>query len=104
MLVISFTVLPNVVCRYLGISFGRYIRDTLVPVLPAIAVAGLVAVVLLKVSPVRAGASVLRGGVRGLIEAALVVLAAWAVMFAVVLRIEPDIRGVILAKLRRRGR
>jgi O-antigen/teichoic acid export membrane protein len=103
-LVISFTVLPNVVCRYLGISFGRYIRDALVPVLPAIAVAGLVAVVLLEVSPVRAGASVLRGGVRGLIEAALVVLAAWAVMFAVVLRIEPDIRGVILAKLRRRGR
>ncbi|MGD0880050.1 MAG: oligosaccharide flippase family protein [Acidimicrobiales bacterium] len=102
-LVVSFTILPIVVCRYLDISVTRYVRDALVPVLPAVVVAGIVAVVLLEVFPVHAGATILKGGVQGLVEAAAVVLAAWATMFGVVMRIEPDLRGVILARLRRRS-
>jgi len=102
-LVIDFTILPVVVCRYLGIPFRRYVKDALLPVLPAVAVAGAVALGLLALYPVRAGVPGLRGEVRGLIDASVVVVAAWAVMVGVTLRIEPDVRGAVLAKLRRRN-
>ena len=41
-LVIDFTILPIIVCRYLDVPFRRYAKDALVPVLPAVAVAGAV--------------------------------------------------------------
>jgi O-antigen/teichoic acid export membrane protein len=102
-LVIDFTILPVVVCRYVDLPFRRYLKDALVPVLPAVAAAGVVAVVLLAVFPIHAGLSVLQAGVRALIESAVVVLTAWVVMFGVTLRIEPDVRVAVLARLRRRG-
>jgi O-antigen/teichoic acid export membrane protein len=100
-LVIDFTVLPVIVCRYLRIPVRQYARDALLPVLPAVAIAGLVALIVLGLFPAHAGASTLRGGVRALISAAVVVLAAWAVMVGVTLRLEPEIRTAVLTKLRR---
>jgi hypothetical protein len=102
-LVIDFTILPVIVCRFLGIPFRRYVRDAFAPVLPVAAVAGLVAVLLLVVFPSGAHVTTFRSGMKGLIEAVIVVLAAWAVMGAVILRIEPDVRKVVVAKLRRRA-
>ena len=102
-LVIDFTILPVIVCRHLDIPFRRYARDAFLPVLPVAAVAGLVAVLLLAVVPSGAHATTFRSGVKGLVEAATVVLAAWAVMGAVILRIEPDVRRVVVTKLRRRS-
>ena len=46
---------------------------------------------------------VFRGGVRAVISALVVVVGAWAVMVAVTLRIEPDMRHSVVARLRRRG-
>jgi O-antigen/teichoic acid export membrane protein len=100
-LIIDFTILPIIVCRHLRIPFRRYARDALAPVVPSVAVAGLVALVVLGVFPAHAGLSTLRGGIRALISATVVVLAAWAVMLGVTLRLEPDIRSAVVAKLRR---
>ncbi len=100
-LVIDFTVLPIIVCRYLGMPVGRYVKDALVPVLPAVAVAGAVAVGILWLAPAHADAGTLRGGVRALVSAAAVVLAAWTVMVAVTLRLEPEVRSAVKARLRR---
>jgi O-antigen/teichoic acid export membrane protein len=100
-LVIDFTILPIIVCRHLRIPVRQYARDALVPVLPAVAVAGVVALVVVGLFPAHAGASTLRGGVRALIGASVVVLAAWAVMVGVTLRLEPDVRTAVLTKLRR---
>ena len=100
-LVIDFTILPVIVCRHLRIPVGRYARDALLPVLPSVAVAGVVALVVLGLFPAHPGASTLRGGVRALICASIVVLAAWAVMVGVTLRLEPDVRTAVLTKLRR---
>ena len=99
-LVIEFTVLPIIVCRYLKIPVSRYVKDALAPVVPAVLVAGVLALAMLWLVPPQPGASTLRDGTRGLICAAVVVAAAWAVMLAVLLRIEPDIRATAMAKIR----
>ena len=101
-LVIDFTILPVIVCRYLDVPYRRYARDAFLPVVPVAVVAGLVAVLLLAVVPSGGHLTTFAAGVRALVEAAAVVLAAWAAMGAVLLRIEPEVRNVILAKLRRR--
>ena len=103
-LVIDFTILPIIVCRYLELPYGRYVRDALVPVLPSLAVAGALAGGILLLVPAHAGAPTFRAGVQGLVSAAVVVLGAWAVMAAVALRIEPGMRQAVVARLRRRGR
>ena len=102
-LVIDFTILPVIVCRYLGMPVGRYVKDALLPVVPAVAVAGAVAIGMHWLLPTHPGLTTFRGGVRALVSAACVVLAAWVVMFVVVLRLEPDARSKVLAMLRRRG-
>ena len=103
-LIIDFTILPIIVCRHLRIPFRRYARDALLPVLPAVAVAGLVALAILGLFPAHAGVSTLRGGVRALVCASVVVLAAWAIMLGVTLKLEPDVRTAVLSKLRRGNR
>lgn len=103
-LVIDFTILPIIVCRYLEVPWRRYARDALLPVLPAVAVAGVLAVGILWLFPAPHGAPVFRAGVRGVVCAIVVVLGAWATMAAVTLRIEPDMRATVVARLRRRGR
>jgi len=100
-LVIDFTVLPVIVCRHLQIPVRRYVRDALLPVLPSVAVAGVVALAILGLIPIHAGLSTLRGGVRALVYASVVVLAAWATMVGVTLRLEPDVRSAVRTKLRR---
>jgi O-antigen/teichoic acid export membrane protein len=100
-LVIDFTILPIIVCRYLELPSKRYVRDALVPVLPAVAVAGALAVAILWLFPAPHTAPVFRAGVRAVVCAAVVVLGAWATMAAVTLRIEPDMRSTVLARLRR---
>ena len=100
-LVIDFTLLPIIVCRLLGVSVGRYARDALLPVLPAVAAAGATALLILLVFPAHPGLTTFRSGVRALVAAAAVVLVAWAVMAAVTLRIEPGVRGIVTARLRR---
>ena len=90
-LVIDFTVLPIIVCRYLQMPVGRYVKDALLPVLPSVAVAGAVAGAILWLAPVHADLGTLRGGIRALVSAAAVVLAAWAVMVGVTLRLEPEV-------------
>ena len=102
-LVIDFTILPVVVCRYLGIPFGRYVRDALLPVVPAVAAAGAVALALLALLPAHAGVPPFRAGVRALLEATAAVVTAWAVMVVVVMRIEPDLWVAVRARLRRRS-
>jgi O-antigen/teichoic acid export membrane protein len=103
-LVIDFTILPIIVCRYLQVPIGRYVRDALVPVLPAVVTAGLVAVVALWLFPAHAGASTARAGLRGLVGASVVVLAAWAVMAVVAVRIEPGLRSALVTRLKRGSR
>jgi len=103
-LVIDFTILPIIVCRYLELPSKRYVRDALVPVLPAVAVAGALAVAILWLFPAPHAAPVFRAGVRAVVCAAVVVLGAWATMAVVTLRIEPDMRSTVLTRLRRRGR
>ena len=85
-------------------SFRTYVKDALLPVLPAVAAAGVLAVAILWLFPVPHSAHAVRGGLRALVCATVVVLGAWAVMAAVVLRIEPDMRTTVLARLRRSGR
>ncbi len=103
-LVIDFTILPIIVCRYLGVPFGRYVKDALLPVLPAVAMAGAVALAILWLLPAHSGLSTFRGGVRALVSAAAVVLAAWAVMVGMTLKLEPDVRAAVRTKLRRATR
>jgi len=73
-------------------------------VLPAVAMAGLVALLVLGLFPAHAGASTFRGGVRALVSASVVVLSAWAVMLGVTLKLEPEVRSAVLTKLRRGNR
>lgn len=100
-LVIDFTILPIIVCRYLKVPVRRYLRDALLPVAPSVAVAGALALGILSLFPAHHGTPVVRGGIRAVVSAAVVVVGAWAVMAAVTLRIEPDVRSFALAKLRR---
>ena len=99
-LVIEFTILPIMVCRYLKLPVSRYVKDALAPVVPAVLVAGVLALAFLWLVPPQPGASTLRDGMRGLICAAVVVAGAWGVMLAVLLRIEPDIRAIAMSKIR----
>jgi O-antigen/teichoic acid export membrane protein len=102
-LVIDFTILPVIACRSLGMPVRRYARDAVLPVLPAVAAAGVVAVGILWLFPAHPGLSTIRGGVRALVSASAVVLTAWAVMAAVALRLEPDVRAMVRSRLRRRS-
>ncbi|HEY4928041.1 MAG TPA: oligosaccharide flippase family protein [Acidimicrobiales bacterium] len=102
-LVIDFTILPIIVCRYLNVPIRRYVKDALLPVLPAVAVAGALALLILWLFPASHTTHVFRDGVWAVISAAVVVVGAWAVMLAVTLWIEPDMRTTAVARLRRRG-
>lgn len=103
-LVIDFSILPVIVCRYLDLPVRRYVRDALLPVLPGTAAAGALALGILWLFPAHAGATVWRAGIRGVICAGVVVAAAWVVTALVALRLEPDLRGVVMGRLRRRNR
>jgi O-antigen/teichoic acid export membrane protein len=100
-LVIDFTVLPVVVCRYLGIPLGRYVRDALLPVVPVAGAAGVVAVVLLAAVPAVPSASTFHAGVRALLCGAATVGSAWVVALVVLGRLEPGLQAAVLGRLRR---
>ena len=53
--VIDFFVLPVMVCRVLGMPFGRYARQALLPVVPGGLVAGLIAAIFLLAHPLHGG-------------------------------------------------
>ncbi len=94
-LVIEFTLLPSIVCRYLGVSFRRYAWAALAPAVPVAAVAGVTALLLVHLHPAHSGLAAVLG-------AAIVLGVAWASVLAVLFRLEPDLRGAVLQRLRRR--
>ena len=100
--VIDFTILPVIVCRYLGMPFARYVRGALLPAVPIAAAAGAVTLLLLWLVPVPHGASTVGGGVHAVLCGAGVVAAAWVVALWVFGRLEPELRASVLTKLRRR--
>jgi O-antigen/teichoic acid export membrane protein len=101
-LVIDFFILPIMVCRYVGMPVRVYARTALAPVIPAVLTAGLVAIAFKFFYPIPAGTGTFHAGVQAVISAAVVVLLAWGTMFAITLRIEPEFRSGIVAKIRRR--
>ena len=95
-LVISFVILPVLVCRYLDISLRRYLRTALAPVLPTAAVAGIVALAFIHLHPALSSLSAVIG--------AGVVGASWLTLVAVVSRLEPELRSAALERIRNRRR
>jgi O-antigen/teichoic acid export membrane protein len=98
--VLDFFVLPVMVCRVLGMPFGRYARQALLPVVPGGLVAGLIAAIFLLAHPLHGG-STLHDGVVAVVQAVIVVLAALATLLAVLFRVEPEFRDPLVARLRR---
>ena len=92
-LVIDFVILPGVVCRHLDISLRRYLRTALAPVLPTVAVAGIVALALIHLHPALSS-------LAAVIGACVVVGASWITLVAVVSRLEPDLRRAALERIR----
>lgn len=97
-LLIDFTFLPIVVCRYLGVPLHRYVGQALLPALPVVAVAGLIAVGLKVGLPKAASASVLSAGIRAALFASVTVAGSWVAALVVLQRLEPG----LLAGVRRR--
>ena len=96
-LVIDFVILPRVVCRHLDISLRRYLRTALAPVLPTVAVAGIVALALIHLHPAISS-------LAAVIGACVVVGASWIILVAVVSRLEPELRRAAMERIRNRRR
>jgi hypothetical protein len=94
-LVIDFIVLPVIVCRYLGVSRRRYLRNALTPVVPAGVVAGAVALALVHLHPAHSGLAAIVG-------AGIVVGLAWITLLLVVSHQEPELRQALRQRLRDR--
>lgn len=82
--VLDAIVLPMLVCRHLGVSGRRYVREVLVPLAPLLGVATGAAIALRLATPGD------HGGAVTLAEAAAVVAVAWAVTLPIVARRRPD--------------
>ena len=98
--VIEFTLLPLIACRYLGIRFRRYVTSALVPSLPIGAAAGAVTLLALWLFPAPGGATTLQAGIRAAVCAAAACLVAWVVALVVFARLEPDLFASVLRRFR----
>ncbi len=94
-LVLDFTVLPLMVCRYIGVPARRYVSRALGPVLPGAVTAGGAALVLSRLLPSGRGTT-------AIVEAVAVCVIAWTVLVLVVARLQPELRTTVWHGLRRR--
>ncbi len=94
-LVVDFTILPIMVCRYIGVPVGQYVRLALGPVVPVGLAAGAVALGLVHLHPAHTGLS-------AIVASIVTCAAAWVVFALVLARIEPELRAAIWQRLRRR--
>ena len=99
--IVEFTVLPVIACRYLAIPFHRYVTGALVPSLPIAAAAGIVTLLALWLFPAPAGATTVQGGIRAVLCAAVTCIVAWMVALVVFARLEPDLFDAVVRRLRR---
>ena len=93
-LVLDFTILPIMVCRYIRIPVRQYVVSALGPVLPVAVAAGAVALALVHLHPAHSGLAAVVGSV-------IVCGTAWTVFAVLLARIEPDLRAAIVKRLRR---
>jgi O-antigen/teichoic acid export membrane protein len=95
-LLLEFVALPIYCCRSLGIPYARYLKESLVPLLPAMTAAALLATTLYLAFG--------RVGWWSLVECAAVFVVAWVVLAGVLWRREPTIRILArrAARIRRR--
>ena len=94
-LVLDFTVLPIMVCRYIGVPVGRYVREALGPVVPVGLAAGAVALVLVHLHPAHTG-------LAAIVASIATCAAAWTVFVLLLAKLEPELRAVIWQRIRRR--
>ena len=95
-LVLDFVLLPVIVCRYVQVPIGRYVREALIPLLPASLAGGAVALALVAWAPARTG-------VGAVVEAAITVVVSWAALGGFLLRVDPTARRALWSRLRRRS-
>jgi hypothetical protein len=93
--ILDFTLLPVIVCRYVGVPIARYLREALLPLLPTSIAGGTVALALVAWAPARTG-------VGAVIEATVTVAASWLALGGFLLRVEPTARRALWSRLRRR--
>jgi O-antigen/teichoic acid export membrane protein len=93
-LVLDFTVLPIMVCRYIGIPVGQYVRLALGPVVPVGLAAGAVALALVHLHPAHTG-------VAAIVASVVTCAVAWAVFALVLAKLEPELRAAIWQRLQR---
>jgi O-antigen/teichoic acid export membrane protein len=93
--VLDFTLLPVIVCRYVGVPVARYLREALLPLLPTSIAGGTVALALVEWAPARTG-------VGAVVEATVTVAASWLALGGFLLRVEPTARRALWSRLRRR--
>ena len=92
-LVLDFTILPIMVCRYLEVPVGTYVRKALGPVLIVGVAAAAVALALLRFHPVHSG-------LAAIVASVIVCGAAWAIFILVLARVEPELRTALTRRLR----
>lgn len=85
-LLLEFVALPVYCCRTLAIPYSRYVKDSLLPQLPALVAAGLVAAALY--------AAFGRVGWWALVECAVVFVVAWATLAGIMWRRDPAVRSL----------
>ena len=93
--VLDFTILPIMVCRYIGVPVGQYVREALGPVVPVGLAAGAVALALVHLHPAHSG-------LAAIVASIATCAAAWAVFGMVLAKLEPELRAVIWQRIRRR--
>ena len=94
-LVLDFTVLPMMVCRYIGVPVGRYVRMALGPILPVGIAAATTALALDRLHPAH-------GGIAAIVSSVVVCIVGWAALVLIVARLEPELRAAVWQRVRRR--
>lgn len=85
--------LPWLVCRRLEAPMSRYVRQALLPLLPACLVAALVTVLLRTYVPIR-------HDIVALVESVGVVLLAWAATIPLAIKLQPDLARLARSRVR----
>jgi O-antigen/teichoic acid export membrane protein len=94
-LVLDFTVLPIMVCHYIEVPVGQYVRRALGPVLPVGLAAGAVALALVQFHPAHSG-------LAAIVASIVTCGVAWAVFLLLLAKLEPELRAALWQRLRRR--
>ena len=86
-LILEFLALPIYCCRSLGVPYSRYLKESLWPLVPALAAAGLVSIGLFMAFG--------RVGWWSLAECAAVFAVAWVTLVAILWRREPALQALV---------